>query len=201
MAEQLRDLPQDSWHLAFIYANEEAYDTYLAFLSSYPDCEVILWAEDDHLACSALRSHPCGFFVLPADDEQFLRIMKRCQSWVNALRTISYSDTIGNRNIRCIEVQYVESSGHSCIIHCRDNTYTLNCGLTSLQNQLGGGFLCCRRGVLVNMRYIAEIQDKTILMQDGTVLPLSPSKEDVIRAEIYEYLQEHSCFLQGGNFL
>ena len=201
-AAQLTELPQDFWQLAFIYVQEDGYDTYLTFLSAYPDCEVVLWANDDHLACSALRNHPRGFLVFPADNEQFLLVMKKCRSWIDALRSISCSDASNVRKLRCVEVQYVKSAGHSCTLYCRDNTCTLNRGLAAVQQQLGSGFLLCHRGIVVNVRYIAEIRrDKTILLQDGTVLPLSPLLADSIQEEVSAYFQEHGCFIQGGRFL
>ena len=200
-AEKLSELPQDSWQLAFIYVHEGCYDTYLAFLSAYPDCEVVLCAEDDHLACSAMRNHPCGFLIFPTDDESFLRVMKKCRSWIDALRVIGCSDANSARKLRCIEIRYVKSAGHSCSLFCREDTYTINRGLSAVQQQLGDGFLLCHRGIVVNIRYIADIRNKTVLLQDGTELPLSPALADTVQTEVAAYFREHGCFIQGGGFL
>ena len=196
--DQLTDLPQDLWKLAFIYASEDSFDAYLDFLSANPDCEVVLWAEDDHLARSALRNHPCDFLVLPTDDEQFLRAMKKCQSWADSLRIISFSGVNSGRKIRCIEVQYVESSGHSCTIHCRDEAFTVNRGLSVVQRQLGAGFLRCHRGFVINLRCVAQVTERSVLLQDGTEVPLSPAQTEVISAEVRAYMREFAPLVQGG---
>lgn len=200
-AEQLTDLPQDFWQLAFIYADENSFESYLDFLSVNPNCDVVLWAEDDHLARSALRNHPCGFLVLPTDDEQFLRVMKKCRSWTDALRIISCSGVSSGRKIRCIEVQYVESLGHSCVIHCRDEVFTINRGLSAVQRQLGAGFLRCHRGFVINLRCVAQVEEKSVLLQDGTEIPLSPAQAESIAAEVHTYWQEFAPLVQGGVIL
>lgn len=199
-AEQFTDLPQDLWKLAFIYASEDSFDSYLNFLSANPDCEVVLWAEDDHLACSALRNHPCDFLVLPTDDEQFLRAMKKCQSWADSLRTVSFPGVNSGRKIRCIEIQYVESSGHSCTIHCRDESFTVSCGLSAVQRQLGPGFLRCHRCFVINMHYAARVEARSLFLSDGTEIPLSPAQAESVAAEIHThtYIQDHASLVQGG---
>lgn len=197
-ANQLTELPQESWQLAFIYAIEDAYESYLDFLSDYPDCNVVIWAEDSHLASSALRNQPCGFLVLPIDEDQFVRVMKRCHNWTDALRIINFSRLGSGRRVRCVEVQYVESFGHSCTVHCQDEVFTVNCTLTAMHQQLGAGFFRCHRGFIVNLRCVARVGDKSVFLQDGSELPLSPSQAESIAAEIGTYTQECAPLVFGG---
>ena len=200
-AVQLADLPQDHWQLAFIYAIEDAYGLYLNFLSANPDCDVIIWAKDTHLASSALRNQPCGFLVFPIEEEPFVRAMKRCRSWTDALRIINFSNPNSGRRVRCIEVQYVESFGHSCTIHCQDKTFTVNCTLAAMQRQLGAGFFRCHRGFVVNLRCVLQIGEKSVFLQDGSEIPLSPSQAETITAEIRAHMQEHAPLVLGGDSL
>ena len=197
LAEQLADLPQDTWQLALIYADETCYDAYFDFLSANPDCDVVLWAEDDHLARSLLRNHPCGFLVLPADEEQFLRVMKKCRSWADALRIITFPGVGGGRKIRCVEIQYVESLGHSCVIHCWDESFTVNRTLSSVQRQLGTGFLRCHRGFVINLRCVSQVEEKAVCLQNGTKIPISPTQVESIGADVQAYMREFANLVQG----
>lgn len=197
-ADRISGLPNSFWQLAFIYADENSCDAYFDFLSANPDCDIVLWAEDDHLACSLLRYHPCGFLVLPADEEQFFRIMKKCRSWADALRSITVPGIGSGLRIRCVEIQYIESLGHSCVIHCRDNAFTVNCGLSSVQQQLGPGFLRCHRGFVVNLRCISHVEGKTVCLQNGEKLPISPTQTEAVGAEVRTYMSEFARLAQGS---
>ena len=199
VGDDLHTLPQNFWNLAFIYFCESIYDDYLEFISAHPDCEVVLWAEDDRLARIGLRSHPRDYLILPTGDEQFLAVMKKCQSWTDALRALSFSGAGSGRKIRCVEVQYVESVGHSCEIHCRDKVVTVNRGLSAVYQQLGPGFLRCHRGFVVNMRCVAELREKSLLLQGNEEVPLSPTQAADVSAEVRAYTQQLACFHQGGS--
>ena len=196
--EWLDELAAEPWDLAFIYAAERDYVDYLSFLADNPDCEVVLWALDNHLARPALRSHPRDFIIYPFDDELLLGVMKKCRSWTSALRIISLPGADAGRRIRCIEVQYVESFGHSCAIHCRDEVFTVNRSLAAVQEQLGTGFLRCHRGFVVNLRCVAQVGEKTLLLQDGAEIPLSPAQAESVAAEVCGYIREFSHLIRGG---
>lgn len=199
VAEELAALPAKPWDMAFIHVSEQDYDNYLAFLAGHPaDCDVLLWAEDDHLARQGLRSHSCDFLVLPLDDERFLSAMKKCSRWADALRSIRCSSGSNARKLRCIEVQYVESFGHSCTIHCRQESFAVNFGLARVQEQLGSGFIRCHKSYVVNIRYIAERRDRELLLRDGTVLPLSATCAETVTAALEDYMQRLACFIGGG---
>ena len=198
-AEELAALPSKPWDMAFIHVSEQDYDDYLAFLTGHSDsCDILLWAEDDHLARQGLRSHSCDFLVFPLDDERFLGAMKKCTRWADALRSIRCSSGSNARKLRCIEVQYAESFGHSCTIHCRQESFTVNSGLIRVQEQLGSGFVRCHRSYVVNARYIAEKRDRELLLQNGTVLPLSPTCTEAVTAAMEESGGYFAYFSGGG---
>ena len=202
-ADTLCALPPAAWRLALIYAggdnSPEEYAAYLDFLSANPDCEIVLWAEDDRMARIGLRSHARDFLLLPADDTQFLNVMKRCRSWADALRVISVSGAGGDRRLRCVEISYAESVGHSCVLHHRGEAISLSRGLSAVQEQLGCGFLRCHRGFVVNMRCVAELRERSLLLRDGAEIPLSPAQSAELAGEMRLFLDRVSAFTQGGD--
>ena len=197
-AEDLSDLPQTTWNLAFIYICENDSGAYLDFIASHPDCEIVFWAEDDSLARLAMRSHPRDFLLMPFSEEQFLAVMKKCQSWADALRVFTCSGAANGRKLRCVEIQYVECVGHSCTIYCRDEALSMRRGMSEILQQLGPGFLRCHKGFVVNMRCVEEVREKTLLLRNGAEIPLSPAQADNIGSQLRAYRQEFSCFVRGG---
>ena len=191
-------LPQAVWNLALIYISKNGNDAYLDFIVANPNCEVVIWAEDDSLARLTIKSHPRDFLLMPVSEEQFLTVMKKCQSWTDALRVICCSTTGNSRKLRCIEIQYVESIGHCCALYSNSETFMVSRGLAAVQQQLGAGFLRCHRGFIVNMRCVEEVREKTLLLQNGAEIPISPTQADSVSAQLRAYTQEFSSFVRGG---
>lgn len=200
-AEDLSALPQSVWDLAFVYICKDNQDACLDFIAAAPDCELVLLAEDDSLARLMMRSHPRDFLLLPFGEEQFLSVMKKCHSWTDALRMINCSGSGNTRKLRCVEIQYVESVGHSCTAYCHGEAFTVSRGLAAVHKQLGAGFLRCHRGFVVNMRCVDEIREKTLLLRGGAEIPISPTQADSIGEQVRAYAREYSSFVREGAVL
>lgn len=76
------------------------------------------------------------------------------------------------------EILYIESQGHTALIHVSrqgvHKTYRLYSSLTSLEQGLSPrGFLRIQKSYLVNMRRLKKYQCTEAVMDEGTVLPVS----------------------------
>ena len=72
-------------------------------------------------------------------------------------------------------ILYAEAEGHYCVLKCMENRLHLKLGIRELEQKLGewGDFMFCHRSYLVNVRRIARVGRQDIVMDDGTVVPVS----------------------------
>ena len=88
------------------------------------------------------------------------------------------SDGFGLRDVRLGSIMYAECSGHTIIVHMRDQTSLQIYGtLKSLEEGWDGhGFLRVHKNYLVNVRYIMEVGNRTIRLSDGSELDIGKNK-------------------------
>ncbi|MBR4728270.1 MAG: LytTR family transcriptional regulator [Clostridia bacterium] len=94
------------------------------------------------------------------------------------------------------EILYADSYSRHVMVHTAAETYEVVGKLSELQAALdalpeAGGFLRTHQSFLVNMRYIARFLCDSVVLFDGTVIPLSARK----RAEA---LRRYDAWLSGS---
>lgn len=71
---------------------------------------------------------------------------------------------------------YVEVFSHSCILHTTEGNVESKISISELENKLGDEFIRVHRSYLVNLEHIKKIAKTEILLEDGSVVPLSRRK-------------------------
>ena len=85
------------------------------------------------------------------------------------------------------EIVYIESQNHNVYIHLSDgDVLTSREKLSNLENMLDQRFLRCHQSFLVNMRYIADVEEDFIL-KDGTIVPIRIRQRKAIADEYYRF--------------
>lgn len=90
------------------------------------------------------------------------------------------------------DIMYVESNGHYCVIHTKNDIISVREKISSLFSQLESKqFFMCHRSYIVNMAYVSRITKKDIVLDNGSMIPIARGKwEDVNRAFL-EYYRTH----------
>lgn len=75
--------------------------------------------------------------------------------------------------IRPEKVVYIESVLKTQLLHTQDRTYELQSSLQKIMAQLDGhGFIQIHKSYYVNCRYIASVNRSSLMLDDGTELPI-----------------------------
>lgn len=124
-------------------------------------------------------------------------MMKALQKYFNmtAKTQLRYrmTDGFGLRDVRLESIMYAECSGHTIIVHMRDQTTLQIYGtLKSYEEKWGShGFLRIHKNYLVNMRYIIEVGARTIRLSDNTELDMGKNRRRKI-AELVKQEKERT---------
>ena len=84
------------------------------------------------------------------------------------LRTQSAEESIPAQSI-----VYIESRGHTCLIHAADQDISTRKGIDELASELSNAFFRCHKSFLLNLSHAVQIEEKAFLMDDGSVVPIS----------------------------
>lgn len=103
------------------------------------------------------------------------------------------SDGFGLRDVRLESIMYAECSGHTVIVHMRDQTSLQMYGtLKAFEEEwTSHGFLRVHKNYLVNVRYIMEVGTRTIRLSGGTELDIGKNKRKRI-AELVKQKKERT---------
>lgn len=94
--------------------------------------------------------------------------------------------TIYLRDIYCIET----GSNHSTLIHTQNNTLKSTTLISLIEQQLSpySNFLRCHRSFIINMNYVKQINDNTIILQNDKTALLTIRNAASIKKTIARYI-------------
>jgi DNA-binding LytR/AlgR family response regulator len=91
------------------------------------------------------------------------------------------------------DIIYVEIRLHSLMYHLNSKTINTSGTLNNVEKQLEGKkFVRCNSCYIVNMRYIKEVRNDSIVMDDGTELSVSRRKKK-------DFLEAYSAYRNNKN--
>ena len=84
---------------------------------------------------------------------------------------------------------YVEVFSHSCILHTTDGNIEYKISISSLEKELGDGFVRVHRSCLVNIDRIKKIVKTEGLLDNGETVPLSRRKYNEVNLAFIEHFR------------
>lgn len=133
-----------------------------------------------------------GYIVKPISN---LKIRKCMDRYINEFETEYY--TIKQKKndvyIPINDIMYFESENTKCYINCCDGKqYTIYKQLRQIEKELNNSrFLRCHQSFIVNMNYIAEVDDVFILKNGAEVL-IRQREKSLIKKRYYSYTIDKS---------
>ena len=94
--------------------------------------------------------------------------------------------TVNGMDIRIFqsEIYYIEVFNNTCIIRTVNRELSVRETLDRMQQRLDGHFVRAGRSYLVNVRYVAELADDMVIMQNGKRIKLPRRNKKEIGQEI-----------------
>ena len=135
------------------------------------------------------NSNLTGYLVKPVQKELLERVWERA---LQKMKTQTDKFTIDQKGIiRSIpyrDIYYMESQGHSVIIHTATEEIDLYTRLESCKQKLPKNFLQCHKSYLVNMDYINYINKNVITLEKQIEVPISRSRYESSREIFFRYM-------------
>jgi len=83
-------------------------------------------------------------------------------------------------------ILYVEAQKQYVLIHTSAETYRMKSTLTDIASQLNTYFCKCQRSFLVNLQYVQSVKTDSLILTDGTQLPISRGMAETIGKRIIQ---------------
>lgn len=126
---------------------------------------------------------PISYFAFSQELEKAL---KRLRAQNNHYLTVTQEK--GLLRLQTSRVSYLESEGHNITVHADSGQYTFRGTMKEMEKKLSAeGFARCNSGYLVNLRYVEEVRQNTVVVA-GDELQISRPRKKTFMEELTDYL-------------
>lgn len=128
------------------------------------------------------------YLIKPVSEEKIFAVMDRVAQ--NCITEETYILVTVDQTLQRIPVSsimYAESFAHYITITAKNGVYQVRVNAGTLAEKLKNGFVRPHRSYLVNLRYVHSISKTDILMDDGTIIPLSRYNYKNVNQAFIEY--------------
>lgn len=127
------------------------------------------------------------YLLKPVEKEKLFGCLdKLCSKRYKKLLTVE--TTRGIVKIAQEDIFYAEAFGHTTSLHCKNETLTLNSGISKLEKNLNSSAFCrCHRSYLVNISRVLKTDRETVTLENGETLPMSRRMYDDFQNMFIKY--------------
>lgn len=145
---------------------------------------VIFITTSESHAVESYRIMANGYLVKPYTKEEFNRNFRHVLGcYAESFKAVSFlSDRLEFR-VFLKDLEYVEAAARGSLLHAKGETISTTKPLVDFVGELTEEdcFLRCHRGCIVNLNYVARVEDDYILMKSGAKAPLALRNRQAVR--------------------
>ena len=79
----------------------------------------------------------------------------------------------GEARVHIREIRYIESFGHTCVIHAQGEDVSVRGSIDELADGLDAAFLRCHKSYLLNLAHVTSLEKNEFLLDNGARVPIS----------------------------
>jgi DNA-binding LytR/AlgR family response regulator len=134
----------------------------------------------------ALKSYDVSAFhylIKPLSSTKLLPILDKAYSiWQsNHMASITVAVDSGQKKLLLNDIIYIEKNSHIATIRTHDKLYEVRKTLDQFEQLLPNHFARCHRSYIVNINKIDCLYRESLLLPDGTEIPVSRNKMKTVR--------------------
>lgn len=144
-----------------------------------PFAVILLFSENNSCALSGYRVQAFDLLTYPVSFSVFSDTLHRALSYIacDLPPTLRLKTREGVIRLSVADICYIESQGHTLVIHTDAFTYHLTDTLKHMEELLGDApVFRCSSGCLVHLSHVIAVENDCVLLSDGR-LPLSRSRK------------------------
>lgn len=118
------------------------------------------------------------YLLKPVHKEKLFMVLDRLRNTKKEEKKIFFQTEDGCFSVDVQDIWYVEAAGHQCILYAGKKKHRLKHSIGEIKNFLpkeNTEFIACHRSYIVNIKKISSIIKNEIIMDDGTIIPVSRS--------------------------
>ena len=137
-------------------------------------CEIVFATTSREHGMEGYELHAMDYLTKPFAQQDVDSVM----DWFLQQRDEKHRELLvrtqeGEETVRAQEIRYIESRGHTCVIHTPDRRISVRGSIDELAAGLDSAFFRCHKSFLLNFAHVAEIENNAFRMDSGESVPIS----------------------------
>lgn len=133
------------------------------------------------------------YLTKPADEDKVREVIDYVLSRQANARQLWLKTSDGDVKLRLSDVLFIESQNQNVAVNTSEDTYVVRGNISDYEERLSPeGFFRIHRGYLVSLSKVAKLSGKEVIMEDGTSLPVSRTKEAKLKEALFSFVSKEA---------
>lgn len=130
------------------------------------------------------------YLTKPIDISKLREVLSYALRQMQEQRVIWVKSDLCDKKILVKDILYMEAQNQNILIFTATDTYSVRYNLSDYEKELQpDDFFRIHRGYLVSLGHIKSIGQGVVLMDNGTALPVSRTKEKMLKESLKQYIR------------
>ncbi|MBQ6265414.1 MAG: response regulator transcription factor [Clostridia bacterium] len=189
-AMNMTDTPYDIVFIDIVLGSESGIPLAMIAKNRFRDARIIFDCADARL-CELVyvEMQPYAFVNKPFNAEIIYHHIETVYDIINGVdRTLELCSNRVKYNIDLKRITFVESDRNKVTVHFGNESLTVISTLKEIEKSLNGNFIKCHKSFIVNLAYIAGVEQGDFVLSTGERVPISRSRTTQSRHEFMMYI-------------
>ncbi len=133
------------------------------------------------------------YLTKPADESKVREVIDYVLSKQANAKQLWLKTSDGDVKLRLSDVLFIESQNQNIAVNTSDDTYVVRGNISDYEERLAPeGFFRIHRGYLISLDKVIRITGKEVIMEDGTPLPVSRTRESKLRDVMFSFVSREA---------
>lgn len=164
-------------------------DTAKELQDAHSEGKIIFCSGSNEFAEESYDVDAFRYLVKPVAKEKLYQSLDRFFRLYTDMQTLEYKYQRTVRKILVKDVMWIEAAGRHTVLHTEKETIESTTSLSEFAEKLlGNGFLKPIRYALVQLQAVAEVTNDTLVLKDGTEIPVSRENRKEIQKAFMQFV-------------
>ena len=133
------------------------------------------------------------YLTKPADEAKVREVVDYVLGKQANAKQLWLKTADGDVRLKLSDVLFIESQNQNVAVNTTEDTYVVRGNISDYEERLASeGFFRIHRGYLISLPKVMKLAGKEVIMEDGTSLPVSRTKESKLKEVLFSFVSREA---------
>ena len=133
------------------------------------------------------------YLTKPANEEKVREVIDYVLDKQASAKQLWLKTSEGDVRLKLADVLFIEAQNQNVAVNTSADTYVVRGNISDYEERLSPeGFFRIHRGYLISLSKVMKLSGKEVIMEDGTSLPVSRTKESKLNEALFSFVSREA---------